>query len=86
MKNDDEDREDESTMKKKTTDRNATPEEWTSLIARVPPRVAAHLRSGRTAFVGLDGVRLHPPHGYALGEPVLVHKTTVTFAPHGAPN
>lgn len=73
-------------MKTETTERTATPEEWAALIERVPPRVAVHLRSGRTAFVGLDGVRLHPPRGFAVSETALVRKVTTTFVPNGAPS
>lgn len=73
-------------MTTNTNDRTATPEEWAALISRVPPRIAMHLRSGVTAFTGLDGVRLHPPHGYCASEPSLVRKVTTTFAPRGEPN
>lgn len=73
------------------TERTATREEWAELVEQVRaknPRMAKLLEAG-VSFVGLDGVRVHPPLGYAADdEAAIVRKTTITAelprAPHAS--
>jgi hypothetical protein len=60
-------------------DRTASAEEWRALVAAAPPRIAGYLEAG-ASFVGRDGVRTHPPHGYVVRD-TLAYKTTITSAP-----